>query len=161
MMNIRRICTSLLLAGTFLCASTSLLFAQQTGKERPDDHWNYLNWDGTKWSAKISGNNFIVAPDGDWAKSKTSGQVNYLDGNRAKWSVKLGGTGTAKTEEHAEHSGLIRYVKLAPDSDWSKSHDTDHVNFVAWDGVTTRGTLLADGGFLFEKAGMFQEGRPK
>ena len=130
-------CTALLICATMISAA----------QRPPDDHINYVGWDGGKRSAKVSGSNFTIAPNGEWSRASESDHLEYTDWSGNKWSAKLGGAG-----EHIEHGyGATRYIKVAPNGDWSKAHDTDNIKFTDWAGTKETGKVLASGGFLFMK----------
>lgn len=47
-------------------------------KAHPDTSINYLDWNGSKWTAKIQGERFLHAPNGDWSKAHSDDVIHYL-----------------------------------------------------------------------------------
>jgi len=72
-------------------------------------------------SKRVSSNSNLreltYAPQGDWTKAETEGNLRYLSGNSSTWSVKLEGN----TFVHA------------PEGNWEKAHSDSIINYLSWD----------------------------
>jgi hypothetical protein len=95
-------------------------------KAHPDTSINYLDWNGSKWTAKIQGERFLHAPNGDWSKAHSDDVIHYLSWNGSKWAAKIEGG---------------RFLH-APDGDWSKAHPDDIAIYRTWDGSAWTARLV-------------------
>lgn len=106
----------------FLAWDGSKVTAKMIGDEfilsngHKDDIANYLTWDGSKWTSRIEGNVFKHAPNGDWSRAHNDEIINYITHDGKRWTAKLQGN---------------EFIH-APNGDWSKAHKSDHLNYKTW-----------------------------
>ena len=81
--------------------------------------FQYQTWDSSHWTARIDRDQFVHAPNGDFAAAHSDTIIRYLswDGNR--WTAKISGN-------HFVH---------APNDDWSRAHDDVILNYIDWTGA--------------------------
>jgi hypothetical protein len=61
--------------------------------DQSDNIIRYVSWDGGRWTAKISGNHFVHAPNDDWSRAHDDVILNYIDWNGRQATVKIGDCG--------------------------------------------------------------------
>lgn len=83
----------------------------------PNSVINYISWDGGKWAAKLQGDGFLHAPNGDWTKAHADSIINYISWDGQKWTAKL------------QTSDFLH----APNGDWTRAHSDTIINYISWD----------------------------
>lgn len=83
----------------------------------PNPVVNYISWDGAKWAAKLQGDGFLHAPNGDWTRAHIDSVINYISWDDQKWSAKIQGD----------------VFLHAPNGDWARAHSDTIINYNSWD----------------------------
>jgi hypothetical protein len=87
---------------------------------------NYLDWNGSKWTAKIQRGRFLHAPNGDWSRAHSDDIIHYLAWDGTKWAARI-------------QDGRFLH---APEGDWSAAHPDEVVIYRTWDGSTWTAKLV-------------------
>ncbi|MBT6146840.1 MAG: DUF4751 family protein, partial [Gemmatimonadetes bacterium] len=77
---------------------------------------NYQTWDGSLWTAKVSGNTFIHAPGGDFNSSHTAHIINYVSWGGSLWQATVDGD----------------VFTHAPSYNLSLRHTDTIINYLTW-----------------------------
>jgi len=80
---------------------------------------NYVTWDGSLWTTKLTGSTFIHAPNGDFTHSHTDTIINYKTWDGSNWTARF-------------VSGQFVH---APNGDFSLAHNDSIINYITWDGT--------------------------
>lgn len=128
---------------------------------------NYLNYDHSTWAARLNGNNFVHAPNGDWSKAHEDSRIDYIQNDGSACSATINGE-YFHIINHSKHdqSSFSRsiYFNTWENSPWTAelknptfmywrgtidvtTDVSPSIRYIAGDGAAWTATILADGSF--------------
>ena len=82
-----------------------------------DTIMTYQTWDGSQWTAMITGNTFVHAPGADFSQAHQSDRIDYLSHGSVPYRATIDGD----------------VFTHAPLSDLLQTHEDTIINYISWD----------------------------